>query len=144
MERIKQRLDPTKVLEGEQDMAKVWKAQTRSSPTKEAYEKRLAGIWQETGCAAKWAPYVVPQLLFRLVINSSAVEGPSFLVSEAQGGLIIVIGSPPFEAQSPQVPALAAAFLDKEHCPGAHGLSEADKATLKEIRDRSPPPSPKQ
>jgi hypothetical protein len=25
-------------------------------------------------------------------------------------------------------PALAAAYLDEEHCPGAHGLTDAEKA----------------
>jgi hypothetical protein len=52
--------------------------------------------------------------------------------------------SSPFGAQSPQVPALAKTFLDEEHCPGAHGLTEVDKAKLKAIRDRAPPPASKQ
>jgi hypothetical protein len=41
------------------------------------------------------------------------------------------------------LPELAKAFLDEEHCPGAHGLSDTDKAKLKKIRDRSPPPASK-
>ena len=36
-----------------------------------------------------------------------------------------------------------AAFLDEAHCAGAHGLSEADKAKLKEIAAPAPPPAPK-
>jgi hypothetical protein len=118
---IEQRLDPTKPLKEEDEMAKVWEVLVGSSPATEAYEKRLAEFWRETGCAAEGAPYVIGRLLDHL-------------------------GSPfsPFSAQSPQVPALAAAFLDEEHCPGARGLTEAEKAKLNAIRDRSPPPVPKQ
>jgi hypothetical protein len=39
----------------------------------------------------------------------------------------------PFSQDSPERPKLAAAFLDEAHCAGADGLSEADKAKLKEI-----------
>ena len=39
------------------------------------------------------------------------------------------------------MPTLAAAFLDEEHCPGARGLTDAEKAKLKAIRDRSFPPA---
>src|SRR5262249_4513765 len=100
----------------EGDMAKVWEAHARSSPAEEVYEKRLAELWHETGCAAEGAPYVLRRLLDRL-------EGT------------------PFGAQSPQVPELAKAFLDEEHCPGARQLTDAEKARLKAIRDRSPPPA---
>ena len=34
-------------------MTKVWEAKARSSPAVEVYEKRLAKIWQEIGCAAE-------------------------------------------------------------------------------------------
>jgi xylulose-5-phosphate/fructose-6-phosphate phosphoketolase len=37
----------------------------------------------------------------------------------------------------------AAAFLDDVHCAGAHGLSEADSATLKEIAAQAAPQAPK-
>jgi hypothetical protein len=36
----------------------------------------------------------------------------------------------PFRDQSDAAKALAVAFLDEAHCPGAHGRSEADKAEL--------------
>jgi Pentapeptide repeats (8 copies) len=117
MDRIMSRLDPSKPLEGEDEMAKVWEEKARSFPTM----KRLAEIWRETGCASQGAPYVLRGLLVRL-------EFESF----------------PFGAGSPQPRKLAAAFLDEEHCPGAHGLTDAEKAKLKAIRDRSPPPSSKQ
>jgi hypothetical protein len=39
--------------------------------------------------------------------------------------------------------ALAAAFLDEAHCAGAHGLSGADKAKLKEIAAPAAPQAPK-
>jgi hypothetical protein len=49
----------------------------------------------------------------------------------------------PFRDQSDTAMALAAAFLDEAHCPGAHGLSEADKAKLKEIATPAGPQAPK-
>ena len=78
---IEQRLDPEKPLDGEDEMAKVWTGQAGSPPAEDVYEKRLAEILRETGCAQR-APYVVRGLLAQ------------------------------------RLPALAAAFLDEEHCPG--------------------------
>jgi hypothetical protein len=122
MERIERRLDPTKALEGEDEMAKVWAAARESvPPTPEAYEKSLAGQWRELGCTAEGAPYVLHALIARL---SSA-------------------DSSPFRDQSAAVKTLASDFLDEAHCPGAHGLSEADKATLKKIAATVAPPAPK-
>jgi hypothetical protein len=122
MERIiEQRLDPAKALEGEEEMAKVWEAQARSSPSVKVYEKRLAEIWRTIGCVAEDAPYMIRALLVQMELDSS-----------------------PFDEQSPQPPKLALTFLDEEHCPGARGLTDAEKAKLKAIRDRSRPPAPKQ
>jgi hypothetical protein len=56
MEWIGQRLDPAKALEGENEMAKNWAAREGEAPTREAYEKSLAGQWRELGCAAEGAP----------------------------------------------------------------------------------------
>ena len=127
MTRIEQRLDPdpTKGPGGDDDMAKFWKGkdQARSSPATVNYAEHLAAIWQETGCAAEGAPYVLRGLLRNL---SSPYSPFSKQRSE----------------QSPR--KLAKAFLDAEHCPGAHGLSDDERAQLKEIRDRSPPPASKQ
>ena len=107
-------------------MAKVWKDQASSSPAAETYEKRLAAILQKEGCdeyyeAGLPAPYVLRGLL-RNFQNSDA----SF-----------------FSEQSPQLPNLAKAFLDEERCPGARGLSDAEKAKLEAIRDRPLPPTSK-
>jgi hypothetical protein len=126
MESIKQSLDPdpTKAPEGEYEVT-VWEAQASASPATETYEKHLGRIWQETGCAAVGAPYVLRGLLHNL-------------------SRICQVPVANFEAQSPQWPALAKAFLDEEHCPGAHGLSDDEKAELKAMRDRPPPPAPKQ
>jgi hypothetical protein len=55
--------DPAKPLKGEDDMAKFWEDQARSSPSLEIYEKHLAQIWRETGCAAEGTPYVLRGLL---------------------------------------------------------------------------------
>jgi hypothetical protein len=49
--------------------------------------------------------------------------------------------SSPFRDQSAEAKALAADFLYKD-CAGAHGLSEADKAKLKAIRDTAAPAAP--
>jgi hypothetical protein len=120
MERIEQRLDPAKALEGEEEMVKVWEAKARFSPSVKVYEERLAEIWRTIGCAAEDAPYMIRALLVQL----------KFIPS-------------PFEAQSPQPPKLALTFLDEEHCPGARGLTDAERVELKGMRDRSPLPKPK-
>jgi hypothetical protein len=104
-------------------MAEVWKARANSSPAREVYEKRLAELWRNTGCAADGAPYVIR----RLVALFEAWSSP-----------------PPISAQSPQLRELAEAFLDEEHCPGARGLSYDEKARLKKIRDLPSPPLSKQ
>jgi hypothetical protein len=114
---IEQRLDPAKALEGEDEMAKIWAARERETPTPEAYEKSLAKQWRETGCAAEGAPYVLHGLVARANIS-------------------------PFRDQSDAAKTLAADFLDEAHCPGAHGLSEADKETLKKIATRAAPKAP--
>ena len=120
MERIEQRLDPTKALEGEDEMAKVWAARERESPAPEAYAKSLAGQWQKLGCAEDGVPYVLRALIARLSRYDS-----------------------PFRDQSDAAKALAADFLNEAQCPGARGLSEADKADLKKIRDAPAPEAPK-
>jgi len=117
--RIERRLDPAKALEGEEEMAKVWEAQARSSPDVKVYEKRLAEIWQTIGCDAEDAPHMIRALLLQLSLESS-----------------------PFDEQSPQPPKLALTFLDEEHCPGARGLTDAERIKLKRIRDRSSTPKP--
>jgi Pentapeptide repeats (8 copies) len=121
MTRIEESLDPdlTNAPEGESEMAKVWKAQARSYHATETYEKHLATIWQKAGCDAGGAPYVIRGLLQQLETGVFTFVAP----------------------ESPQPRELAKAYLDAEHCPGALGLSDDEKARLKEIRDRSPPPA---
>ncbi|MGH6848685.1 MAG: pentapeptide repeat-containing protein [Methylocella sp.] len=120
---IEQRLAPNKALKGEEEMAKVWADRERLSPTPDVYEKSLVEQWRKTGCAADGAPYVVRALLNRLDNPKSPEISP-------------------FGADSPQKATLAAAFLEKD-CAGARGLSEAEIAKLKAIRDRALPPAPK-
>jgi hypothetical protein len=122
MERIEHLLDPTKPLKGEDEMAKVWAARERESPTPEAYEKSLAGQWYEVGCAAEGAPYVLHGLIAQL-------DDP--LTSSIRD-------------RSDAAKSLAKDI--QAHCAGAHGLSEEDNAKLKEIRDGAAPvplPMPK-
>ena len=46
-ERIELRLNPTKALEGEDEMAKVWGAHASPALNPEVYEKGVAGKWHE-------------------------------------------------------------------------------------------------
>ncbi len=119
MKRIEARLDPSKPLEGEKEMAKVWAFHERSVPALEFYKRSLAEQWRKTVCDAEGAPFVLRALLARL-------RGEAL----------------PFGKDSTEVPKLAAAFLDKEHCPGARGLSEDEIAELKNIHDRAAPAAP--
>ena len=64
--RIEQRLDPTKALQGEDEMAKIWAARERGTPAPEAYAKSRAGQLRELGCAAEGAPYVLYGLVAQL------------------------------------------------------------------------------
>src|SRR5262249_43458608 len=73
-----------------------------------------AKIFEEIGCAADGAPYVMGALTRQL-----------------DGRFLGYIQ--PHLAQEAEV---AAAFLDEAKCPGALGLSEEAKAKLREIRDR--------
>jgi hypothetical protein len=110
-----ERINPTKPLNGEDTMAQFWKAKARTSPSVEDYEKRLAAIWRETGCAAEErAPYVVQRFLRLLEMKIS-----------------------PFGEKSPHPAVLAAAFLDEANCRGAAGLSDGDKGRLNAIITRS-------
>jgi hypothetical protein len=111
-----QTLDPDKSLEGEEEMAKVWADRGRSSPAPEVYEKSLAEEWRKTACAPDGAPYVLRGLPHKF-------NNPEFL------GFGIL-------------PNLAATLLDKD-CAGARGLSDAEIASLKAIRDGASPPAPK-
>jgi hypothetical protein len=120
MERIERRLDPEKALEGENEMAKFWAAREREAPTPEVFEKSLIRQWRELGCAPEGAPYVLPALIQQL-------------------GTILS----PFSGRSDAAMSLGAAFLDDLHCAAAHGLSKAEIATLRDIRDHGVLPAPK-
>jgi len=120
MRRIEQNLDPSKARTGEDEMATIWAAHERETPAPEVYAKSLAGQWRELGCAAEGAPYVLHGLIARLRWWDS-----------------------PFRDRSDEATSVAAAFLDEAHCLGAHGLSEADKAILKEIAAPAAPQTPK-
>jgi hypothetical protein len=83
-------------------------------------------IWRPNGCMGN--------LIWILrVVNSNPVLR----------GLLDQLGyTDRFAEHSPEVPKLAAAFLDKD-CAGARGLSETEIAKLTEIRDRAPPQAAK-
>jgi len=120
MDRI-ERLDPTKPLDRQDEMANIWAAREHMSPTPEAYAKKLARLWRGLGCTAEGSPYVLQGLIIQLRYPDSS----------------------PFHGQSDAENALAPAFLDEAHCPGAHGLSEADKSFLKMLAAPPAPQEPK-
>jgi hypothetical protein len=129
LENIKRRLDSSNVLEGEDEMTKLWAAHNKETPAPAVYEKSIAGLWREVGCDSNGAPYVIYGLIDRL--SGIEVSGMDAL---------------PFRDKSDEAKALATAFLDEARCPGAHGLSESDKAKLIALRDRAPlgePQAPK-
>ena len=119
VERIGQKLDPNTALDREKEMAREWTKHNQSFrdvPRQNAagqWVKSLAELWLETGCAAAGAPYVVRALLARV---------PADLFRN-----------------NVDVSKAAAAFLDKEHCPGARGLSDDEIAKLKGFVIRAPP-----
>jgi uncharacterized protein YjbI with pentapeptide repeats len=108
-------LDPTRPLDGEQEMARRWADLQAASPARDVYEKELAKLWREIGCAAAGAPYVLTNL-----------------IETAQSNRIS-----PFAPGSAQIPQLAADFLT-ESCAGARGISESTRAQLIALRDQAP------
>lgn len=91
--------------------AKAWRELEKSSPSPQVYRKGLVDRLKKIGCATEGAPYVISGLITQLAYR---FRDPSRLA------------------------AVAKAFLDEPNCPGALGLSEENKAKLREIRDRVP------
>jgi hypothetical protein len=88
-----------------------------------SYFNTLAKTLKEIGCAADGAPYVIGAFMRPIAANRVLLEYR-------------------FQYTLSQEAEVAAAFLDEEKCPGARGLSEENKAKLREIRDRSFPAPP--
>lgn len=99
------RLDPAYHFEDEDDIAEHWAMLNESSPLISNRRATLVQQLQATGCAVQGSPYVFRQLLDRF---------GTFDTKESA--------------------RLAEAFLDDQHCPGAKGMTEAEKATLKQMR----------
>jgi len=96
--------------------AKAWTdLANESARSAGSYVNTLAKMFEKIGCAADGAPYVIGALTTRLYR----------------------FGRNPSEQAE-----VAAAFLDEAKCPGAHGLSEENRAKLREIRDRGLPAPP--
>jgi len=80
------------------------------------YENILANVLQAIGCDAQGAPYVAR-------------------------ALVDTLGR--FVSGSPHPGRVVATFLDETQCQGARGLSEDEKARLRQIiRDRASPAPP--
>jgi uncharacterized protein YjbI with pentapeptide repeats len=124
--RIEMALDPAKPLDGEADMAKAWADLEHSQPELDAQEKSL----RETGCNVTAAPYVIQGLLFQGGIKTRNLP---LNMTEPFGGR--------FGADHSHPAALARYFLDEANCPGARGLSEEDRSSLRDIRDGAWPGS---
>jgi hypothetical protein len=101
--------DPAQAPEWENEAKRAWTVLAGSSPSFDDYLKSVAGLWRDTGCDVGGAPYVIHGIL-RIDLSSAALRA-----------------------------ALAKSFLNEEHCPGARGLSEEDKAKLREMRGPVPP-----
>ena len=98
-------VDPANEIGDEKSRADAWADLARSSPSSEIYLKGLVTQLQAIGCDAATAPYVTRGLI-------RSVFGPA-------------TRNPPA--------VLAAAFLDEAKCPGARGLSDNEKETLREV-----------
>jgi uncharacterized protein YjbI with pentapeptide repeats len=98
-----------------------------------SYFNTLAKILIEIGCAAEGAPYVINGLIRPAGVGLGRVAEVNLVLLDRR-----------FEGNPSQEAEVAAAFLDDVKCPGARGLSEENKAKLREIRDRGlpAPPSP--
>lgn len=112
-----ERLDPTKPVENESDLAQRWVRLAASSRSKSAYQLGLTQELTRIGCEPTGAPYVLEAIIHYM----GSAWGP-FDPNDRQ-------------ALSP----LAAAFLDKEHCPAARSLSESSESTLRELVRRQRP-----
>jgi uncharacterized protein YjbI with pentapeptide repeats len=99
----------------DQYLVKAWADLEKSSPSADLYYQSLVEQLKEVGCGGDGGPQVIRGLMR----NLDDRFGQSYLLQEAE---------------------LAAAFLDETKCPGARGLSEENKAKLREIRARVRPP----
>jgi Pentapeptide repeats (8 copies) len=94
-ERIEERLDPTKALKGEKEMAKGWAARER---VRQKHTRKLS-----PSSGASWAAPRRERPMYSMDCNDAYDS--------------------PLDDQSEAAKTLAKAFLD-EHCAGAHGLSQ--------------------
>jgi uncharacterized protein YjbI with pentapeptide repeats len=95
------RLDPGKPLEEEEELAAHWRAALTSIPSQDAFEEERVQQWQQVGCAAVGAPYVLAALAARIETEFS---------DKARGRLAAAFAAP--------------------GCAGARGLSEEAQAKL--------------
>jgi hypothetical protein len=96
--------------------AKAWRdLEAKSQLSAKAYPGELAKRLIGMGCGADGAPYVI-------------------------GGLIRQLDRR-FGGSHAQKAEIARAFLQEANCPGAQGLSEENKAKLRQMRGPEPPPT---
>jgi hypothetical protein len=109
------RLDPVQELKDDEQISEEWTRLEKASPFVDDYEKNLVNELIGIGCESNEAPYVIRKLAFLM----RSIFDPWRL-----------------PLLSPHPAQLAAALLDEDHCFGARGLSEKDKTTLREIKNR--------
>jgi uncharacterized protein YjbI with pentapeptide repeats len=105
-------LDPTKPLAGEVQTAESWaKVEQAPSALGDAYEKELAELWRDIGCANDAAPFVLEGIVWEIAAGFARVGA--------------------------QMPWLASEFLKKD-CAGGRGMSERTRTKLLQLRDTAP------
>jgi uncharacterized protein YjbI with pentapeptide repeats len=100
------RLEPTREVEGEIEMAKQWANLSASSGQALNSSNLVVQQFRATSCSAQGAPYVIRQMIDRL---------GTFGADEAA--------------------KLAKEFMDVEHCSGAKELTGAEKAKLNDLQE---------
>ena len=93
--------------------SELWAELEKNRPTLAKYQERLADTLGEIGCKSESAPYVI--------------KGLSHRFKNALGDDLALAR------------VVVANFVDETRCPGARGLSESEKAVLREIGDRAQP-----
>lgn len=109
-------LDPTGRMTGEEQLATAWINLAKAPPSTNDHRTAAAKWWHRTACNASYRQYVIRGWLRNVLSEFRTAEG--------------------------KLQRLAGDLLDEQHCLAARGLSEEDKAQLREIRDRASPAGP--
>lgn len=112
-----ERLDPSKPLWGEKNMARRWYALANPTLPRPDPELGLVREWIQVGCETEGAPYVLEGIIYDMDSNGwwdPVVKNQHYLSPEAKS-------------------QLAAKFLDKQNCAASSKLSKSDEEKLKQF-----------